>query len=88
MAGYEAAPPWLATDWALQQFGPHLPTQQRNYRTFVDEGAVIVRSPFGAAVGQMFLGRPSVDKIIEVVAGVFMDNPREIRQRHPDRPSL
>jgi len=116
MAGYESAPAWLATDWALQQFGPDLPTQQKSYRTFVDEGAAIVRSPFEAAVGQIFLGtaswiesmqtlidskprstehpsaqrlagRPSVDKIIEVVAGVLMDKPREIRQRHggPER---
>ena len=84
--------------------------------TFVDEGAAIVRSPFEAVVGQIFLGtaswiesmqapidsgprrtehpaaqrfagRPSVNKMIEVVARVFMDNPREIRQRHggPER---
>jgi REP element-mobilizing transposase RayT len=110
-AGYETAPAWLTTDWALAPFGRHLTTQQSGYRQFVDEGAGISRSPFEDAVGQLFLGtaswvekmqalveskprsrehpaeqrfagRPSVTRIIEVVAEVFMDTEAAIRTRH------
>ena len=110
-AGYEAAPPWLTTEWALAPFGPDLTSQQCGYRQFVDEGAGIERSPFEDAVGQLFLGttawiermrtlveseprsrehpaeqrfvgRPSVTRIVEVVAEVFQETEEEIRTRH------
>ncbi len=58
-AGFETAPSWLKTDWALAPFGWDLPTQQSGYRQFVDEGAGIERSPFEEAVGQLFLGTAS-----------------------------
>jgi len=110
-AGFETAPPWLTTEWALTPFGLDLITQQQGYREYVDAGVGIERSPLDDAIGQLFLGtqgwlekmrglveeklrctehpaeqrlvgRPTVARIIQVVAEVFKKTEDGIRNRN------
>ena len=81
-AGYEPAPPWLTTDWALAPFGADLATQQTGYRQFVDEGAGITRSPLEDAVGQLFLGTaPWIEKMRVLIESKPRDTEHPEAQR-------
>jgi putative transposase len=55
-AGMDAAPPWLATDWLLEQFARRRKSAQGAYVRFVAEG-LKAPSIWGALRGQIFLGR-------------------------------
>src|SRR5258708_7665322 len=88
-AGYEPAPPWLTTDWALAPFGRDLAKQQSGYRQFVDEGAGITRSPFEDAVGQLFLGTTAwVEKMQALVDSKPRSREHPAEQRFAGRPSV
>ena len=88
-AGYETAPTWLTTDWALAPFGRDLATQQRGYREFIDEGAGISRSPLEDAVGQLFLGTASwVEKMQALVDSKTRSREHPAEQRFAGRPSV
>jgi REP element-mobilizing transposase RayT len=88
-AGYEAAPPWLTTDWALGSFGKDLATQQAGYRQFIDEGAGITRSPLEDAVGQLFLGSAAwVEKMQALVDSSPRSKEHPATQRYSGRPSV
>lgn len=88
-AGYEPAPTWLTTDWALALFGRDLAMQQSGYREFVDEGAGISRSPFEDAVGKLFLGTASwVEKMQALVESEPRSREHPAEQRFAGRPAL
>jgi len=82
--GEAPAPPWLMTDWILQQFGQRTRLAQERYRAFVAEGRGGPR-PWEHLQGQIYLGseafiaRHQPDRVIR-------DIPR--RQTQPVRPSL
>ena len=59
IAGFEEAPAWINTEWALERFGKDMATQRREYRKFVDAGAGITRAPWKDAVGQILIGSPA-----------------------------
>ncbi len=59
VAGFEAAPAWIDPRTILEQFGPDLATQQREFRKFVDAGAGITRAPWKDAIGQILIGSES-----------------------------
>jgi REP element-mobilizing transposase RayT len=87
-AGYETAPPWLTTDWALAPFGRELSMQQSGYRQFVDEGAGIERSPFEDAVGQLFLGSAAwIEKMRALIEAKPRSTEHPEAQRFAGRPT-
>ena len=54
--GAAEAPPWLAVDDALVQFGPTREIARANYCQFVDAGIGLDRKPWDDLVGQIYLG--------------------------------
>lgn len=54
-AGFGAPPPWLTTDWVLAQFGRRKKEAQREFRSFVREGAR-ENSPWEGLIGGFLLG--------------------------------
>jgi len=63
------APPWLAVDDVLVQFGPTKEIARANYREFVDAGIGLDRRPWDDLVGQIYLGDASwLDKVRAQIA--------------------
>jgi REP element-mobilizing transposase RayT len=83
-AGLEKAPPFLTTDWILNQFGEKRGKAQSAYATFVREG--LASRPWEDLKGQIYLGD---DKFVEKHApgnGALTEVPRA--QREGVRPRL
>jgi REP element-mobilizing transposase RayT len=86
-AGYETPPEWLAPEWTLAHFGPDLPVQQREYRRFVTEGAVIEREPFDQLVAQLFLGTEAwIERMRTEIEEKPRSNDHPAAQRYAGRP--
>ncbi len=87
-AGVDVAPPWLAVDWLLSQFGRQRAAARRKYEIFVREG-ISQSSPWLALKGQVLLGSES---FVEQLRPLLEDQdqatefPRDQRLAH--RPSL
>ena len=56
MAGFEAAPVWIHPHLTLASLGADLPSQQREFRSFIEAGAGITRAPWKDAVGRILIG--------------------------------
>ncbi len=85
IAGMDAAPPWLATDWLLGQFARRRKNAQGAYVRFVADG-LKAPSIWGALRGQIFLGREGfVARMQQAVTGQadLSEIPRA--QRRPTR---
>jgi REP element-mobilizing transposase RayT len=83
-AGLAAAPPWLMTDWLLEQFGRTRRTAQTKYQQFVAEGIRGAARPWDQVIGQVYLGEEAFVRRVQRHAApraTDADIPRA--QRHP-----
>jgi len=86
-AGLRQAPPWLAADAVLEQFGDTPQTAQVAYRRFVREG-LGAESPWVDLRGQVWLGGEAFrERMGRMVAQYDLSGVAQT-QRHPERPSV
>jgi putative transposase len=87
LAGFETAPEWFKPGPVLDQFGPDVESQLREFRKFVDAGAGITRAPWRDAVGQILIGS---ERWVESMRSVIESKPRSTdhpaMQRYASRP--
>lgn len=86
-AGLAEAPPWLATDWLLSQFGADHEQARAAYRDFVAAGHS-TRSVWADLKGQIWLGTPAwverMQALVAVTGPASAEVPRQQRQPMPE----
>jgi putative transposase len=88
-AGYDASPPWLASDSVLQHFAPDHAQAQAFYREFVDQRLDDPRSPFENLIAQLYLGGEAwIERMKQLVAQKPRPDDHPRAQREIGRPSM
>jgi REP element-mobilizing transposase RayT len=86
-AGELAAPPWLQTDWTLEQFSQRRRDAERRYSEFVAEGRRASFDPWREVKGQIYLGSDEFVKAATRRAATRVDD-REIPRAQRELPPM